>query len=352
MLRVLYLFGESTGGIANYIRGLTKENSDYNFLVYPSKEEEDRFARRFPGYFRMRFQYRGSLLFVLLNLWGLSRRIKRNRIELINAHALKFGVYMIVLRLLLPRKIRFVYTDHGSPYLQTKSWFKRAFLFLIELLVTLCSDMRICIRENEFIVWKSKSNKTALVPTRVNLPNLKKKITKGTSTKVIMVGTIYDLKNPLFFKDVAKHFECSDNVNFSWIGPEGSDASLNQIITQSNVLDYLGEMEFQDVQSVMREADILLLSSKVEVTPLVMFEAFSSDTLVISNDWLGVDSFITHGSNGFIQKEVKRVVDVIDSYSRNKDEFKSITSRAKDNATSKFSNLEEFRNEYFRVLYG
>lgn len=351
-MKVLYLFGESSGGIANYIRGLTKDSMVENFLVYTSEDDESLFKSRFPGFSRIEFNFHTALIPVLYRLWILAKNIKKNDIDIINSHALKFGLYMVILKLLLPRKIRFVYTDHGSPYLQCEYFWKRSFLYLVECVVTFISDTRICIRENEYQVWKNKSKNVALVKTRVSLPNLKQVCKKARKTNVLMVGPIYDLKNPCFFKDVAETFEHDSKVNFSWIGPEGSDASLNQCIIQSVVVNYLGELEFPEVQRVMCEADILLLTSKVEVTPLVMFEAFSSETLVISNDWLGVEGFIDHGANGFILNNVKSVVDVIDDYSKNKKDYDSIKIRAKKNAMDNFSNLTEFRNEYLRILYG
>lgn len=348
----MYLFGESSGGIANYILGLTKDNMVENFLVYTSEDDESLFKRRFPGFSRIEFNFHTAFILVLYRLWILAKNIKKNDIDVINSHALKFGLYMVILKLLLPGKIRFVYTDHGSPYLQCKYFWKRAFLFLVESVVTFISDTRICIRENEYKVWKKKSKNIALVKTRVSLPNLNQLCKKARTTNVFMVGPIYDLKNPCFFKDVAEAFEHDSKVIFSWIGPEGSDASLNQCIIQSGVVNYLGELEFLEVQRVMCEADILLLTSKVEVTPLIMFEAFSSETLVISNDWLGVEGFIDHGTNGFILNNVKSVVDLIDDYSKNKKDYDCIKIRAKKNAVDNYSNLTEFRNEYFRILYG
>lgn len=351
-MRILYLFGESSGGIANYVRGLTIDSKSVNFLVFTTNDEEALFERRFPGFRRIKFNFHSVFFVVLYRLWILSKEIRSRNIDIVNSHALKFGLYMVILRILVPVRIRFVYTDHGSPYLQSKYLWKRILLFVVEYIVTRFSDARICIRDNEYKVWNNKVSNVVLVRTRVALPNLARICKKESTTSVIMVGTIYDLKNPCFFKEVAELFKNDDRVNFKWIGPEGSNVQLNECITQNQALSYLGEMEFRDVQNVMCESDILLLTSEVEVTPLVMFEAFSSETLVISNDWLGVDGFIVNGENGFILSDAKSVATVIQNYSRAKNDFNSVTRMAKIYAKQKYSNLSIFREEYNRVLYG
>lgn len=138
------------------------------------------------------------------------------------------------------------------------------------------------------------------------LPNLVDDVVKTSITekfKIISVGRNHWVKGYHYTIDSCKFLnEKGFNFEYQIIGAKGSEEL--EFLIQSNHLKnkvkLTDKKPFNEVQQLLQNADLLLLSSVEEGVANVVLEAMQLGTLVLSTNCGGMEEVINNGENGFI----------------------------------------------------
>ena len=150
----------------------------------------------------------------------------------------------------------------------------------------------------------------------------------SSSFNIAMIGKAYDLKDPnLFFEIANSKFKTDSKLNFYWIG----DVSLLKKSEIKNQLQvkFTGEIDYSKMHKIWSFIDILLVTSRVEIVPLIILEAMRSSTLVICRDYEGYNELIKNFDTGLIYKSKDEAVDIIDNITSDSVLRNQIISNAK-----------------------
>lgn len=127
----------------------------------------------------------------------------------------------------------------------------------------------------------------------------------GNNNKyVLFLGRLADVKNIDFLiKLWSKKFQNSNEIKLVIAGDgELKDMlhRLNMEICNSNAAVFLGEIDPNDVPTLISSSDLCILSSKHEASPTIIKEALSSGIPIVTSDVGDVKEFILDRQNGII----------------------------------------------------
>jgi glycosyltransferase involved in cell wall biosynthesis len=114
-------------------------------------------------------------------------------------------------------------------------------------------------------------------------------ICKAPKFTVAWVGNLKSAKRPELFLDLAARFSGRDDVRFRVVGrPEDSPwgRALVGRMERLDNLEYLGELEMEEVNALLAEAHVLVNTSRFEGLPNTFIQAWLREVPVLS---LGVD---------------------------------------------------------------
>jgi glycosyltransferase involved in cell wall biosynthesis len=123
-------------------------------------------------------------------------------------------------------------------------------------------------------------------------------ICKSRMFTVLWVGNIKAGKRPELFLELAARFAGRKNVRFRMIGrPEDSPwgCDLIRSIQRLDNVEYLGELEMDEVNALLVDAHVLVNTSRFEGLPNTFIQAWLREVPVLS---LGVDPDGVIGSHG------------------------------------------------------
>lgn len=130
---------------------------------------------------------------------------------------------------------------------------------------------------------------------------------KGTKNKtplqIISVGRSHWKKGYVHaLKSIALLKEKGVDVAYTLVGIENDEELLylRTYFDLRNEVRFLKSLEFEMVIDLVKEAQVLLLSSVEEGIANVVLESMAVGTIVVSTDCGGMDEVITDGENGFL----------------------------------------------------
>ena len=107
----------------------------------------------------------------------------------------------------------------------------------------------------------------------------------------------------------------------------------------------------ENIDELLVAADILLLTSKTEGTPMIVLEAMMQGCAVVATDVGGMSGIIAHGINGYLVSD--RSSEELSAYCKkllkNPEEHHRITVAAKSEVLEKFSlssQMNGYRERY------
>ena len=127
------------------------------------------------------------------------------------------------------------------------------------------------------------------------------------------------------------------DTTLSIIGGGPLKQSLEKMSANKKDIKFLGEIEYEDVQRKLNNADVFVLVSRNETFGLVYIEAMSKGCIAIGSLGEGIDGFIIDRENGFLCKsgDVKSLTDVmIECYEMGTEEKASILQKSIDKIKS------------------
>jgi glycosyltransferase involved in cell wall biosynthesis len=136
---------------------------------------------------------------------------------------------------------------------------------------------------------------------------------KNKKLKVLYVGAINQQKGISYLFDAIEPYK--DHVELTLIGslPHKKHNLLEGNLSKFN---YLGTLSHTRVLEVMRESDILIFPTLIDAFGMVITEAMSQGTPVITTFHSAGPELINHGENGWViepgsSEEIKKVLDSI-----------------------------------------
>lgn len=241
--------------------------------------------------------------FDLKALFVLRKFVKTNNVEVIHAHSTSFFIAFL-LKLLYP-SLKLIWHDH---YGDSEFLVKRPFLALRLLLPFF--DGIIAVNNNLKIWAEQKLHFKNVVylpnfPSLENIKPLKNTILKGIKEKrIVSLANLRVQKNHFLLLEVAKKVKISHpEWTFHLVGKDFSDSYAEQIKDlivefhlENRVFIYGSK---QDVQNILEQATIAVLTSKSEGLPLALLEYGSSKKPIVVTNVGEIPLLIQNGINGF-----------------------------------------------------
>ena len=332
---------KSTAGVAEYVRRLVRgmNRSDFSFTVACLSEGGEEFAEELsqaPGVKTFSLEmnrYRIDPVSDLKVLVQLARHIRSGHYDLIHAHASKPGFLTRVA--VIGTGVPVIYSPHGFSFHQGVSRSKAWFFAFIEYLVAPFTRMIITVSEGEReLARKYHIGSDSLFsvihtgvdpqPYRisVNVPRMKNELGIPVASPVVgAIGRLNKQKSPLDFIRMAETIHRNHpDVHYLWVGSgplELDSQTLARNLNLESVMHFVGQRD--DVPTLIKIMDCLVLPSRWEGFPLVVLDALAADVPVVATDISGTRESIKHGHNGWLvpvgdsEAMARYVLDILDN---------------------------------------
>ncbi|TKD70810.1 glycosyltransferase family 4 protein [Pseudalkalibacillus hwajinpoensis] len=289
----------------------------------------------------------------LKNIRSIRRLISHRSIDVVHANSLRMVLYLCMIKMTMNKRNSFtiLYTKHNVTALEKYS---KIFARLVNTYV----DRVIAVSEFERENLIQKGVEAAKVTTVYNGVDLKRfyfsSKQKGDHYKIGILARLSEEKNHGLFIQIANELKGVPNLEFyiAGDGPE-QESIMNQINSLGlNNITLLGNTS--NPEGFIKDMDLLLLTSKKEVFPMVMLEAMAAGTPLLSVDVGGVKEAIIHNETGFLvqQYSAKQFCDIILGLVDNNEMSRKLAQRAREKVELEFSMekmVERTMEEYLQV---
>lgn len=364
----LLLVSKSTGGVASYIRMLVKglDREKFDITVACLSENGQEFAEE------LRQNYKVDAFSLAMNrykinpltdarvLIQLSARIRRERYDLIHAHASKPGFLMRIAA--IGTGIPVIYSPHNFAFHEGSKPLVARVVALFEKFAALFTTQIIAVAKHErdlaLKYGVGKPELYSVIPTGIDpvlyqqpADVLEIKRSLGIPDTARVIGTVGRLavpKLPIDFVRVAAELKKDfSDLHFVWVGSgplqEEAQALTNELGLKDSI-HWLGHRD--DAYRLYNVFNCFLLLSRWEANPLVLLEAFSAGVPVIASDNLGARELIGDGGHGILVPvaDVSAVSNAIQSVLQNPDQASAMKRLALEEVSHVFS-LERMINK-------
>lgn len=137
--------------------------------------------------------------------------------------------------------------------------------------------------------------------------------------RFVFVGSLYELKNvDITIRALHKAMAGKDYI-FDIVGSGAENDNLHRLVEELGMQNHIvfhGQMNRDDAQNIVRNADCFVMVSTREAFGLVYIEAMAKGCIIIGTKGQGIDGIVKHGKNGFLCKArdvdgLARVIDQI-----------------------------------------
>ncbi|MBN8655982.1 MAG: glycosyltransferase family 4 protein [Anaerolineae bacterium] len=318
----LLLVTKSTGGVAAYIRMLVQNLNREKFKITVAclSENGPEFAAELKTAFGVSAfslamnRYKVNPFTDTRVLIQLASHIRREKYDLIHAHASKAGFLMRMAA--IGTGIPVIYSPHNFAFHEgSKPVVARVVALLEALIVNFTAKIiTVAAHERELALRYGVGvpELYEVIPTgidpapyrlTVDVVALKTSLSIPASARVVgAVGRLAVPKLPNdFVRMAASLHETHPDVHFVWVGSGPLEAGARDLARQlhvENIVHWLGHRT--DVNHLYKMFDCFVLLSKWEGNPLVVLEAFAAGVPVIAFDNLGTHELIGTGNHGIL----------------------------------------------------
>lgn len=318
----LLIVTKSTGGVASYVRALVKGLDRENFSITVaclSENGKEFSAELMRNYGVQSFsldmsRYKVNPITDLRVFLKLLNHIRKYRYDLIHAHASKPG--FLTRMAAMWTSVPVLYSPHNFAFHEGSKPFIALIVVLLERLAALFTTHIIAIanHERDLALHYKVGNPSlySVVHTgieadrftlQVDSSAIKQSI--GISSDSLVVGVVGRLASPKlpleFLQVAAKVHKKSPNTHFVWVGSGPLLAEAERLSVDLRLADFVHWLgERNDVPSLLRAFNCLVLPSRWEGFPLVVLEAFASEVPVVATENLGTSEIIESGLNGWL----------------------------------------------------
>ncbi len=273
---------------------------------------------------------------VFLTLYKINKVIRKEKFDIICCHALK--PFLIGGILGLFRNVKVVFFSHGIALKNDYNTaleriiYKLFFNFLLKLktIYILCPSKKAI----EFL--KNDLNKinnisvyydgAAIVENSNSYINETEKsiLINNSSVRIVWAGRLAREKDPLLAVKIIEMLPSEQkNISLHFFGEGELERTLKDYIHHKNIKNIFFHGFIRDVNRLFRYFDILLLTSKREGMPVVIWEALVCGLPFVSTNVGGIEEILEYGQCGFLFDSTQEGVEklkllIIDSGLRKK----------------------------------
>jgi len=124
---------------------------------------------------------------------------------------------------------------------------------------------------------------------------------------LLFVGRLEEVKNVDKIIDSFLYFPDKKNIKLYVAGDGTLRRNLERQVREKRLIDnviFLGYISHNQLPSLYNMADVLVLPSSMEGTPMVVLEALSCGTPVIASSVGGIPDIVKNGVNGYLLEQV------------------------------------------------
>lgn len=354
------------GGVTIYISNIVNNIDNINFHVAINIEKDFyRLNEIFTNCNLINFKIEYSLNNIHSRIKELNNVVTQNNIDIIHSHTLRAGLLTAIYKFIFNKKIKLIYTGHGLRYDQKNKYLSKLIFRFLEIFVNKISNHAIYIRKYDYnLAIKEHINsyrKSSIINTRISLANLdensnlRKDYNINTKYIIANIASIYSLKNPELFISIAKlALKDRDDITFVWIGDGLEKDKYTEFIKNEkleNKIKFIGAISNSKSINYLKDIDILLLTSKIETFPLIVLEAFMTNTLAIVTNYKGAEDIITNNINGIIfdMNSPIECMNIIKNILSNKDIYECLTKNAYNDFIASYKDVNTFAEEHLKI---
>ena len=297
--------------------------------------------------------------------FSLVREIRNFKPHVIHTHTAKAGFLGRIASIIsLQPSIR-VHTFHGHLLNGYFGQFKRSLVVLAEKLLAVFTDELLAVgkkvRQDLLDAGVGNLEKFGIMPPGLALGRLspKKESQKsfGVSSsklQVAFIGRVTQIKRPDRFLDVASEVKRrAIEVEFLMAGDgELLDACRERVKREYLPVKILGWQS--DIEKVLSAADVLILTSDNEGTPLSLIQAGMAGLPVVTTNVGSVSEIVLAGTTGIITGiDVQEIADAIEKLLNNHELRDKLGSAAQEFTTANFGVqrlVSDHENLYKKLL--
>ena len=304
--------------------------------------------------------------FNLRYLWSLIKVIQRYHVNLIHSHLLGSNLYASMAGLLTGRPV--ISTFHGAVDVNQNERFRWLKFWLINRgssWIVMVSDY---LKKQLWSTSNISRKKSIIIYNGIN-PEKYKRINDNTLRRElgitnynILVGAVGNIRRPKSYDMLlnAAAIICKDTDKYKFvIAGEGSGAVYDELLKLHEKLDLLDKVYFigfrPDVEKIMSNMDIFLLTSSTEGFSLSTIEAMACELPVITTKSGGPEEIISDGFNGLLVdiNSPDQIVNAIQRLTKDKILKDKIIKNAINSVKEKYTTrkmLENYDAIYQKVL--
>lgn len=244
---------------------------------------------------------------------------RKEKFDVVHTHSAKPGM-LGRLAAKLAGVPMIVHTVHGFPFDSAKNIFFRKLYVFLEKIGAMCSDKIICLHENDRNLCREllsiPAEKIFVIPNGVDLSiyhpvmveekhRLRKSINIPTDATVfIMVGRLWQQKNPLTFLLAAKEVILSKKIHNPYFLLVGDGPLIDELKTITSDECFNNRVVFtgwqSDISKYLSLSDVFVLPSLWEGMPLAILEAQSTGLPCLVSNISGNNSLVKNDFDGYL----------------------------------------------------
>ena len=276
----------------------------------------------------------------LLCLFSLFKFLRQNK----NTLVFSFQANIFCILVCKLSNIKVIIRGNGSPvgWYNNWNWFYK---FLYKKIITLADSVIVNSLEFKKQMEKNFKIKVQCIYNPLNINDVIKKSYTGKKDnffknkknvfKIITVGRLAENKDHITLLKAANFLKNKINFKILIIGRGIEEQNLKKYIQNNNLHNYVKIKKFLDnPYGVIKQADMMVLSSKYEGLPNVVLEALALNKFVISSNCpTGPKEILLNGKGGLLFK-VGDHIDLSNKilyYLKNKSKSKKMLNFAKKN---------------------
>ena len=284
--------------------------------------------------------------------------IKEFRPDILHTHTFKAGLLGRIAALSVLKRPYLVHTFHGHLLQGYLGGFKLRVLKFLERVLAVKTDVLVSVGEkvkDDLIqIGVGSRDKFEVVPPGFPMKEFPI-VTRSVSSldsqilKCAWIGRIVEVKAPERILEIARFFSKGHSgVQFLIAGDGPLRAKIQlQSELESLPIKFLGWTG--DIHKLLREVDLLILTSVNEGTPVSIIEAQRLGIPVVSTDVGSVHEIVSSEKSGYvIGYEPSRFAQLIESFASNRDKLKDFSREALRFSGNKFA-PERLAQDHIRI---
>lgn len=229
--------------------------------------------------------------------------IKKERPDIIHLNSSKAaGLGALIGRFLAVPCI--VFTVHGAPFREDRSYFKKRLIYFFTWVTCLLSHKIITVSkkdEADIVEMAFIKKKVTTVYLGLTYDPPQRSVPKEKTARIVTVGDLTNNKGYIYALEAMSLLK-KRSIPFVYnIIGEGEDrVKIEEHIAMKQLGDHVVMLGYQDARSLLQEYDIYILPSVKEGLPFILLEAGKAFLPVVASITGGVPEIIRHNETGLL----------------------------------------------------